>query len=44
MIGGGCQASKVFGNTFKIIGRWSKFKFRSMSVVDVKNVGFCVLM
>ena len=43
-MGGGFQASRVFGGTCKIIGRWSEFKFCSVSVVDVKCVGFCVLM
>ena len=43
-MGGGCQTSKVFGGTCKIIGRWSELKFCSVSIVDVKSVGFCVLM
>ena len=44
MMDGGCRASRVFGDTCKIIGRWSEFKFCSMSSVDVKSVGFCVVM
>ena len=27
-----------------VIGRWSVFKFCCVIVVDVYNVGFCVLM
>ena len=27
-----------------VIGRWSEFRFFFVIVVDVYNVGFCVLM
>ena len=34
----------MFGGMCSVIGRWSEFKFCFVIVVNVYNVGFCVLI
>ena len=42
--GAGCRAISLFGDIYRITGRWSKFGLGSTNVIDVYVMGFWAFM